>query len=50
MNGLVQQAKRAARGFGTAPNFIAMTYLRLRRTFSDAFVNELREVPNQAVG
>lgn len=29
MNGLMQQAKRAARGFRTAANFIAITYLRL---------------------
>jgi transposase len=29
MNGLLQQAKRAARGFRTATNFIAIAYLRL---------------------
>ena len=29
MNGLLQQAKRAARGFRTAVNFIAIAYLRL---------------------
>ena len=29
MNGLLQQAKRAARGFRTAANFIAIAYLRL---------------------
>jgi transposase len=29
MNGLMQQAKRAARGFRTASNFIAIAYLRL---------------------
>jgi transposase len=29
MNGLMQQAKRAARGFRTAANFIAISYLRL---------------------
>ena len=29
MNGLMQQAKRAARGFRTAANFIAIAYLRL---------------------
>jgi transposase len=29
MNGLMQQAKRAARGFRTATNFIAIAYLRL---------------------
>jgi transposase len=29
MNGLLQQAKRAARGYRTATNFIAIAYLRL---------------------
>jgi transposase len=29
MNGLMQQAKRAARGFRTAANFIAIAYLRI---------------------
>jgi transposase len=29
MNGLLQQAKRAARGFKTATNFIAIAYLRM---------------------
>lgn len=31
MNGLMQQAKRAARGFRTATNFIAIAYLRLAK-------------------
>jgi transposase len=31
MNGLLQQAKRAARGFRTATNFIAIAYLRMSR-------------------
>lgn len=31
MNGLMQQAKRAARGFRTAANFIAIAYLRLAK-------------------
>ena len=31
MNGLLQQAKRAARGFKTASNFIAIAYLRMSR-------------------
>lgn len=31
MNGLLQQAKRAARGFRTAKNFIAMAYLRMSK-------------------
>jgi transposase len=31
MNGLLQQAKRAARGFRTAANFIAIAYLRMSR-------------------
>jgi len=31
MNGLQQQAKRAARGFKTASNFIAIAYLRMSR-------------------
>lgn len=31
MNGLLQQAKRAARGFTTARNFIAIAYLRMSR-------------------
>jgi transposase len=31
MNGLLQQAKRAARGFRTSKNFIAIAYLRLAR-------------------
>jgi transposase len=31
MNGLLQQAKRAARGFRTATNFIAIAYLRLSK-------------------
>ena len=31
MNGLLQQAKRAARGFRTASNFIAIAYLRMSR-------------------
>ena len=29
MNGILQQAKRAARGFRTASNFIAIAYLRM---------------------
>jgi hypothetical protein len=31
MNGLMQQAKRAARGYRTSENFIAIAYLRLSR-------------------
>jgi len=31
MNGLMQQAKRAARGFRTAANFINIAYLRLSK-------------------
>jgi hypothetical protein len=31
MNGLMQQAKRAARGFKTATNFTAIAYLLLRK-------------------
>jgi transposase len=31
MNGLLQQAKRAARGFKTATNFIAIAYLRMSK-------------------
>ena len=31
MNGLLQQAKRAARGFHTAINFIAIAYLRMSK-------------------
>lgn len=31
MNGLLQQAKRAARGFRTTRNFIAIAYLRMSR-------------------
>lgn len=31
MNGQLQQAKRAARGYRTARNFIAIAYLRLSR-------------------
>jgi transposase len=31
MNGLLQQAKRAARGFRTAGNFIAVAYLRMSK-------------------
>jgi transposase len=31
MNGLLQQAKRAARGFRTSKNFIAIAYLQLSR-------------------
>jgi transposase len=31
MNGLLQQAKRAARGFRTARNFIAIAYLRMSK-------------------
>ena len=31
MNGLLQQAKRAARGFRTSANFIAIAYLRLSK-------------------
>lgn len=31
MNGLLQQAKRAARGFKTSQNFIAIAYLRMSR-------------------
>lgn len=31
MNGLLQQAKRAARGFRTASNFIAVAYLRMSK-------------------
>lgn len=31
MNGLLQQAKRAARGFRTTENFIAIAYLRMSK-------------------
>jgi hypothetical protein len=31
MNGLLQRAKRAARGFRTASNFIAIAYLRMSK-------------------
>jgi transposase len=31
MNGLLQQTKRAARGFWTAVNFIAIAYLRMAK-------------------
>ena len=31
MNGSLQQAKRAARGFRTARNFIAIAYLRISK-------------------
>jgi transposase len=31
MNGLMQQAKRAVRGFRTATNFINIAYLRLSK-------------------
>ncbi len=31
MNGLMQQAKRAARGYRTATNFINIAYLRLSK-------------------
>lgn len=31
MNGLLQQAKTAARGFRTARNFIAIAYLRMAK-------------------
>jgi transposase len=31
MNGQLQQAKRAARGYRTAKNFVAIAYLRLSR-------------------
>ena len=31
MNGMLQQAKRAARCFRAATNFIAMVYLRMSR-------------------
>ena len=31
MNGLLQQAKRAARGFRTASHFISIAYLRMSK-------------------
>ena len=31
MNGLLQQAKRAARGFRSSTNFIAIAYLRMSK-------------------
>lgn len=31
MNGLLRQAKRAARGFRTSPNFTAIAYLRMSK-------------------
>jgi transposase len=31
MNGMLQQAKRAARGFRSAVNFIAIAYLRMSK-------------------
>jgi hypothetical protein len=31
MNGLLQQAKRAARGFRTATHYIAIAYLRVSK-------------------
>ena len=58
MNGLLQQAKRAARGFGTASNFIAIAiaiaYLRmsklkhlLRHPFASAQANRKCCVPHE---
>jgi transposase len=42
MNGLLQQAKRAARGYRTAKNFIAIAYLRLSRSRTCRLIRSAR--------
>jgi len=49
MNGLLQQAKRAARGFRTASNFIAIAYLRMSK-LKHLPVNPLQPALPQADG
>ena len=49
MNGLLQQAKRAARGFRTASNFIAIAYLRMSR-LKHLPINPLQPAMPQAAG
>jgi transposase len=49
MNGLLQQAKRAARGFRTAANFIAIAYLRMSK-LADLPANPLSPAASQASG
>lgn len=49
MNGLLQQAKRAARGFRTASNFIAIAYLRMSK-LKHSPVNPLQLATPQAAG
>jgi len=48
MNGLLQQAKRAARGFRTASNFIAIAYLRMSK-LKHLPINPLQPAMPQAV-
>jgi len=49
MNGMLQQAKRAARGFRTASNFIAIAYLRMSK-LKHLPINPLQPALPQAVG
>ena len=49
MNGLLQQAKRAARGFRTASHFIAIAYLRMSK-LKHLPVNPLQPAMAQAAG
>jgi len=49
MNGLLQQAKRAARGFRTASNFIPIAYLRMSKP-KHLPVNPLQPAMPQAAG
>lgn len=49
MNGLLQQAKRAARGFRTASHFIAIAYLRMSR-LKHLPINPLQPAMPKAAG
>lgn len=48
MNGLLQQVKRAARGFKTAKNFIAIAYLRMSK-LQHLPINPVQPTPRQTM-
>lgn len=48
MNGLLQQVKRAARGFKTAKNFIAIAYLRMSK-LQHLPINPIQPAPRQTM-
>jgi hypothetical protein len=49
MNGFLQQAKRAARGFRTAASFIAIAYLRMTKLSHLPLIRSRRLPSNETV-